>query len=240
MNATTQPAMVIVKAKKGMDWAISSQAPQEWDEGSTTSAYGPDRVKRHQERGAGMAYKRITGIYAIKHAGTDSVYYGSAVCIKSRINMHKRELRNGTHPNRFLQGMWNKYGEEMTFELVEECSRDELRFREQTHINCASGRLMNLDKLVCDIAPAHVHSLRMAGAWSKRSPEKRAEMSRKISETLKKRYLENPEMKLRAQQSLEKGRNSENMRAKKHSAQANAKRSATVKAWHSAQGHRIT
>ena len=48
MNATAQSVMTNANAKKGMDWAISIQATKELVEGSTTSAWSPDRtVKRH-------------------------------------------------------------------------------------------------------------------------------------------------------------------------------------------------
>lgn len=139
-----------------------------------------------------MAYTKITGIYAIRHEPTNSVYYGSAVCIKGRIAMHRRELRNGIHPNVFLQGMWNKYGEEMKFEIVEECDRGILRQTEQKYINAATGRLMNLAKEVCELASRETHAERMRNAWKKRTPEALAAMKSKIAETLKKRYSEDP------------------------------------------------
>lgn len=51
MNATAQLEMVNANAKKGMYWAISSQAPWGHGEGSTTSVWSPERtVKRHECR----------------------------------------------------------------------------------------------------------------------------------------------------------------------------------------------
>lgn len=82
----------------------------------------------------------------------------------------------------------------MTFDLVEVCAREQLRTLEQKYINEAKGRLMNLDKEVCELASSESHAKRMRGAWSKRSPEAKAALAAKISATLKRRYAENPEM----------------------------------------------
>lgn len=50
--ATTQPVMANVNAEKSVDWAISSQASKELDEGSTTRAWSPDRTVKPHERTA--------------------------------------------------------------------------------------------------------------------------------------------------------------------------------------------
>jgi len=184
---------------------------------------------RAHECGTSMAYKQITGIYEIR-TPSNRVYYGSAVCVTGRINMHKRELRNGIHLNHILQRAWNRYGNEMTFSLVEECERSRLRELEQEYISSVKSkrRRMNIDSVVCELAPAEVHSKRMKGAWSKRTPEQKAAIAKKISETLKKRYRENPEMLEKTRKAAEKAR--EAAVENKHTPEARAKRSAAMKA----------
>jgi group I intron endonuclease len=180
-------------------------------------------------RGEKMAYKKITGIYAIrfgKHA-----YIGSAVCTSGRINQHKRMLRNGSHENFVLQRMYDKHGERVVFEVIEECNREDLRMREQHHID-NTEHLLNLSKTVCELAPPEEHSKRMKGAWAKRTPEQKAAMAKKISETLKKRYREHPEELKAARENLKKGRASEKMKRNHQSTEAKEKRSSSMKkAW---------
>ena len=221
-------ANVIVKNK--IDWAISSKAAEGSVECSTTRLWSPDRtVKAHECGERNMAYKTVTGIYAIKFGKYS--YIGSAVCTTGRINQHKRMLRNGEHDNFVLQRMYDKHGDRAVFEVIELCDRKDLRVREQAHID-ATDNLLNLSKTVCELAKPEEHSKRMKGAWAKRTPEQKAAMARKISDTLKKRYRENPEALKTARESLAKGRNSENMKKNRHSAEADAKRSASMKkAW---------
>lgn len=52
MNATAQLETVSANAEKFVDWAISSQALQECSEGSSTSAWSPDRAVKRHEHGA--------------------------------------------------------------------------------------------------------------------------------------------------------------------------------------------
>ena len=172
-------------------------------------------------------YKRVTGIYAIRHK--DRCYFGSAVCVKGRINMHKRELRNGEHSNSYLQHVFNKYSEEVSFEVVEECSRELLRVREQFYIDSFDGEILNLAKQVCELAPREEHSKRMKGAWAKRSLEQTVSMSKKISETLKKKYREQPEALEKARKALVKARASKACKQRKTSPEANEKRRIAAK-----------
>jgi len=54
-----------------------------------------------------MIYK---GIYAITNILTDTVYYGQAVDLGTRISRHKTDLKLNRHPNQYLQRSYNKYG----------------------------------------------------------------------------------------------------------------------------------
>ena len=181
-----------------------------------------------------MAYIKITGIYVIQYK--DRAYFGSSVCVKSRLNTHKRELKNGNHCNKHLQNVYNKYGEKFEFKLVEECSREVLRHKEQHYIDSFKGELLNLAKTVCELAPPEVHSARMRGAWEKRTTEERVALAAKISSTLKDRYAHDPEMLEKAQRNLAKGRSSEALKARKSSPEANEKRRVAAKKQWAARG----
>ena len=204
---------------------ISSQASQEWLDGPETRVWSPERTVKPHERGAVM-YKKVTGIYAIRCG--ERCYFGSAVCTTGRINQHKRELKKGIHGNMYMQRVFNKYGDKFVFDVVEVCSREALRKLEQQYIDNHAGELFNLAKTVCELAPPEEHSARMKRAWANRTPEAKAAMSKKISATLKQRYLDKPDELDAAKAALAKGRKV-GVKAKT-SVEANAKRSAAAKA----------
>lgn len=175
-------------------------------------------------------YKKVTGIYEIECIVDGAVYYGSAVCTTGRLNQHRRELRNNIHTNVNLQKKYDEYGlDGFGFSVIEICDREDLRTKEQHYIDNAKGELMNMDLFVCDLAPGKVHSQRMKESWAKRTPEYKAAMAKKISDTLKARYKSEPELLKLAQDSLAKGRASENMKKNKHSPEAKLKRGKGVK-----------
>jgi len=62
-----------------------------------------------------------SGIYFIRNKETGSAYVGSTLkSFKSRWSKHKSMLRNNSHPNKFLQNAWNKYGEKaFVFDIAE-------------------------------------------------------------------------------------------------------------------------
>lgn len=73
-----------------------------------------------------------SGIYLITCLNNGKIYIGSAVNIRDRWLRHCKELRSGNHPNPHLQNAWNKHGEDaFTFEVIEECERQNLLSREQ-------------------------------------------------------------------------------------------------------------
>ena len=53
----------------------------------------------------------IPGIYTITNTTTGRVYIGQTTNFRTRWMNHRRELRNGTHRNIYLQNAWVKYGE---------------------------------------------------------------------------------------------------------------------------------
>jgi len=68
------------------------------------------------------------GVYRITNTITGGIYVGSTVkSFSKRWQDHRKFLRLGKHPNRFLQRAWNKYGEgAFAFEVVEPVSEPRL------------------------------------------------------------------------------------------------------------------
>jgi group I intron endonuclease len=65
-----------------------------------------------------------TGVYTITNLITKHIYVGCTVqSFSIRWGLHKRQLREGTHNNSYLQRAWDKYGEEnFAFEILVECN----------------------------------------------------------------------------------------------------------------------
>lgn len=76
--------------------------------------------------------KSVSGIYKINI--NNKCYIGSAVNIKHRWMRHKTQLINQTHHSILLQRAYNKY-QDITFEIMEECPKEELIKREQFWID---------------------------------------------------------------------------------------------------------
>ena len=68
-------------------------------------------------------HELVGGIYAIRHMESDKSYIGSTKHFGKRWQTHKRQLRQGVHPNPILQASWVKYGETaFAFEVLERVS----------------------------------------------------------------------------------------------------------------------
>lgn len=79
---------------------------------------------------------RVGGIYKITNTTNNKCYIGSAVYIKSRWARHRTDLRKGCHANKHFQSAWNMYGEKsFIFEVIEECSLENIVEREQYYLN---------------------------------------------------------------------------------------------------------
>lgn len=86
----------------------------------------------------------MIGIYKITNIINNKIYVGQAGkglnTIEGRIKSHKYDLKNNKHGNKHLQSSYNKYtllyGEYcFTFEIIEECKKDELDDKETYWIN---------------------------------------------------------------------------------------------------------
>lgn len=108
---------------------------------------------------------KSSGIYLIKNAITGSLYVGSSKNIRTRVDVHKFNLRRGTHHSPYLQRSWDKYGEDaFLFSVVELCDLTLLIEREQFYFG-----VMKPDYNVLKTAGSRL--------GSKQSPETRAKIS---------------------------------------------------------------
>lgn len=74
------------------------------------------------------------GIYIWKNLVTKVVLVGQTQNFLRRKSQHLYDLRNNKHHNIHFQRAWNKYGEEnFEFEILLECSIDDLTFNEQKY-----------------------------------------------------------------------------------------------------------
>jgi len=76
------------------------------------------------------------GIYKIVSKAKDQFYLGSSVRIEVRWKQHLSDLKNNRHHSQKLQRVYNKYGEsDLSFEMVEECSIEEIKVIEQRYLD---------------------------------------------------------------------------------------------------------
>lgn len=72
--------------------------------------------------------RKICGIYCISN---DYFFYiGQSVDIYKRWTAHKSKLRKGNHENIIMQRVYNKYPKQFSYEVIIECSEEELTFME--------------------------------------------------------------------------------------------------------------
>lgn len=76
------------------------------------------------------------GVYKITSIINNKIYIGSSKDLYFRILSHRGELKNNNHFNIYLQRAYNKYGKNnFKAEILEYCSEELLREREQYYIN---------------------------------------------------------------------------------------------------------
>ena len=77
----------------------------------------------------------MSGIYQIYNPVTNKRYIGSSINVERRFKEHIRNLRANRHCNQHLQNAWNKYPEQLIFELLEVCEPTDLLTFEQYYID---------------------------------------------------------------------------------------------------------
>lgn len=79
---------------------------------------------------------RTVGIYKITCVPNGKIYIGSSVDVRNRWWNHKSQLKHQKHTNQHLQRAYDKYGKEaFLWEVIEECSKEQLRLREQHYLD---------------------------------------------------------------------------------------------------------
>lgn len=90
----------------------------------------------------------MIGIYKIINKLNGDCYIGSSIRLKDRKNRHFKDLENGTHHSIILQRSVEKHNiENFEFEIIENCSKEELLNREQYWID-----LLKPEYNICKIA----------------------------------------------------------------------------------------
>jgi len=81
-----------------------------------------------------------SGVYSLTFPN-GTVYIGSTVDLDDRVWRHRNSLVRGVHENPQAQHTWNKYGS-FEFSVLEECSKELLRDREQVWIDQEDKKLL--------------------------------------------------------------------------------------------------
>ena len=98
---------------------------------------------------------RLTsGIYKITNNINGKFYIGSSVDLRTRLREHKRQLKNNTHANKYLQNAYNKDSiNKFKFEILMYCSEKDLLFYEQRFLNACfdnQKQCYNICKIVVE------------------------------------------------------------------------------------------
>lgn len=82
-------------------------------------------------------------VYKIKFNKHPEFYIGSTVYFENRKSSHLKALRSNKHKNKYLQNLYNKYGEkDITFKVLEKSiDEDILRTREQFYIDTLNPKI---------------------------------------------------------------------------------------------------
>lgn len=76
------------------------------------------------------------GVYRIVHVESGCEYIGSAMNLRARRGVHRRQLEAGRHKNRRLQWAWLRDGAAaFRFDVLELTARDAVAAREQHHLD---------------------------------------------------------------------------------------------------------
>lgn len=123
-----------------------------------------------------MKKKIKSGIYKITNSVSKKFYVGSAKDINKRWCRHKLDLKNNKHHNIILQRAWNKYdSSNFIFEIIEECSIEKLFEKEQYYIDT--------------LKPIYNISLDACGGDNLTNNPNRIKIIQKMTESIKKRFL---------------------------------------------------
>lgn len=77
-----------------------------------------------------------SGVYVIKNSLDSRIYVGSSLDMYSRLQTHKKKLKNLNHPNQKLNNFCKKYGyDKFIFDVLEFCDKEFLLEKEQFYMD---------------------------------------------------------------------------------------------------------
>lgn len=131
--------------------------------------------------------KNRCGVYQIRCLVDNKIYVGSSKTLARRARGHFNALRGNRHENKYLQRAFNKHGENnFVFEIIEFCNSSEQFEVEQYWIDKFFGKeCYNMCKEA--IKPPDGTGRKVVISEAQR---------RHMSELMKKRYRENPQLRL--------------------------------------------
>lgn len=112
-----------------------------------------------------------SGIYKISNTVNDKIYIGSSINILQRIKEHIKTLKAGVHRNSYLQNHYNKYGQCLIYEVIEECEIINILEREQFYIDLFKSSIRKYGFNLCPTAGSQLgfkHSKETKEYWSKK------------------------------------------------------------------------
>lgn len=131
------------------------------------------------------------GVYKITFNNYDKFYIGSSVDLTRRKATHKSKLLSNSHCNKKLQNVFNKHGM-FTFEVIENCSRDNLIEREQFFLDSLKPELNILDEAYNSIGFRHSEETKSKLKVINKEIVNRIEVKNKISKTWFKKGISKP------------------------------------------------
>jgi group I intron endonuclease len=143
-----------------------------------------------------MAWERVSGVYMIRHIGSDECYIGSSIDVYNRWLQHKFMLRRGKH-SFILQGAWDLHGENsFEFSLLEPCDPMRLAEREQHYIDTLTPKYNSkryvIGWILTDKARKGL-SVKLKARHARMSGEDKEDLRQRISESNKRWAIEHPE-----------------------------------------------
>lgn len=122
-----------------------------------------------------------TGIYRIE-APSGCAYIGQSKNCERRMVQHRADLKHNKHHNKPLVAAFKKYAGELTFEVVDECSPENLSKLEQMYINKLGAKSYNMATVVAswvqDPTVRARHSANVVAARAR--PETKAKVAKAI------------------------------------------------------------
>jgi group I intron endonuclease len=118
----------------------------------------------------------VCGIYKIAHVESGRVYIGSSKDIRNRVRKHREALLRGKHHSKYLQRVFNKYGESsLEVKIMLVCGEHNLQMYEQILLD---GFLPEFNGTKSANSPVH------------RGQQLSAEWKENVAKAVRKRYAD--------------------------------------------------